>query len=103
MGGAGDGTNPEQLFAAGWSACFLSALQFGARQNKLKVPEDLKIKVEAHVGKPNTDKPFGLAADIYAETASTDTEGLKKLLEIGHSICPYSLATKGNIEVTLHP
>lgn len=102
MGGAGDGANPEQLFSAGWASCFLSALQFGARSNGIKVPEDLKIRVEAHIGKPNDGSPFGLAADIYAETASGSTEDVKKAMDIAHGICPYSRATRNNIEVKLH-
>lgn len=95
--------NPEQLFSAGYAACFLSALRFGAKSKKLDVPDDLKIKVEVHVGKPDTGKPFGLAADIYAETQSQDKEHIQKLLEVGHDICPYSNATGGNIVVELHP
>ena len=103
MGGSGNGVNPEQLFSAGWASCFLSALQFGAKKNGLKVPEDLKIRVDVHIGKPDNGKPFGLGADIVAETANPDTVNIKKLLEVAHDICPYSNATRGNIPVTLKP
>lgn len=97
------GVNPEQLMAAGWSACFFSSLQLGAKRAGARVPPDLAIEVDVHLGKPDTPKLFGLSADIYAITRDEDTQGVAELLRLAEDICPYSQSLKGNIVVTLHP
>ncbi|PWN39333.1 OsmC-like protein [Ceraceosorus guamensis] len=100
LGGQGDGNNPEQLFALGYSACFLSALQLYGRTNKLSVPDDLAITTQVTIAKDDTS--FGLAVQIKAKSGKADKSELKKLLEGAHQVCPYSKATRGNIPVELH-
>ena len=100
LGGKGGAyTNPEQLFAAGYSACFGGALNLVALQNKIKLKDS---KVTAVVGIGQTDEGgFGLEVTMKAEMPGIEKEVAKDLLEKAHQICPYSVATRGNIEVTL--
>ncbi|MFC9494229.1 organic hydroperoxide resistance protein [Streptomyces sp. NPDC056982] len=98
QGGSGAGTNPEQLFAAGYSACFQGALAVVARQ------EDADISgstVTAHVGIGKNDEGFGLIVEISAKIPNVDEATAKSLVEKAHQVCPYSKATRGNITVTL--
>ncbi|MFD0315345.1 organic hydroperoxide resistance protein [Streptomyces flavalbus] len=99
MGGSGQGTNPEQLFAAGYSACFASALGLVGRQAKVDVSE---AAVTAEVGIGKQGEGFGLAVTLRVELPSeVDAETGRKLVEQAHQVCPYSNATRGNIEVRL--
>ncbi len=102
LGGGGEaGTNPEQLFAAGYSACFLSALKSIAREQKLKLPEDARIEAAVDIG-PRAEGPgFGLAVALTVYLPGIDTTTGDSLLAAAHAICPYSNATRGNIAVTL--
>lgn len=98
-GPGGAGTNPEQLFAAGYAGCFHSALKLVARGDKLDVSESA-ITVRVGLG-PNDSGGFGLAVEIEAELPGLDAAAARGLLEKAHSVCPYSNATRGNVEVTL--
>src|SRR5690606_5891982 len=100
LGGAGgEGTNPEQLFAAGYSACFLSALKFVA--SKQKVPLPAATTVTADVGIGPLGGGFGLQATLTVSAPGLARDTLQSLVEQAHQVCPYSNATRGNIEVDL--
>jgi len=100
MGGPGGAhTNPEQLFAAGYAACFHSALKAAARLAKVTLA-DTAITIDIGVGR-NEQGGFGLKAAIEAEINGVDEETARQLLETAHQLCPYSNATRGNIEVEL--
>jgi lipoyl-dependent peroxiredoxin len=99
MGGAGGaGTNPEQLFAAGYSACFHSALQLIARREKYTVDGS---SVTAAVGIGPVDGGYGLAVELTVSLPGIEREVAEKLVDAAHQVCPYSNATRGNIDVTL--
>ncbi|MEV6959472.1 organic hydroperoxide resistance protein [Streptomyces sp. NPDC051207] len=98
MGGSGSGTNPEQLFAAGYSACFRSALGVAAREKGVDVSG---ATVTAKVGIGKNDDGFGLIVSLAAEIPGVDAGVARGLLERAHEVCPYSKATRGNISVTL--
>jgi Ohr subfamily peroxiredoxin len=96
MGGKGDATNPEQLFAAGYSACFMGAMKFVAGQKKLAVPADAAVDASVSIGP--IPAGFGLAVEL---AVSLDRAAAQELVEAAHGVCPYSNATRGNIDVTL--
>jgi Ohr subfamily peroxiredoxin len=96
-GSAEPGTNPEQLFAAGWSACFLSAIKIVAAKKKIALPNDLGI--DAEVGLGLAEGIHHLAARFNVNLPGMDDETARWLLEAASHTCPYSLATSGNIEV----
>jgi len=98
-GKGGPGTNPEQLFAAGYSACFESALRFVALQQK-KPLKDATITAKVTIGKTD-DGGFGLAVELQGHVDGVSREETKALMEAAHQVCPYSRATRGNIQVTL--
>ncbi|MGI5408952.1 organic hydroperoxide resistance protein [Streptomyces chartreusis] len=99
LGGNGEGTNPEQLFAAGYAACFGSALGLVGRQAKVNVT-DAAVTAEVGIGKQG--EGFGLKVTLRVELPDTlDEETGRKLVEQAHQVCPYSNATRGNIEVDL--
>ncbi|MCX5437140.1 MULTISPECIES: organic hydroperoxide resistance protein [unclassified Streptomyces] len=98
QGGSGAGTNPEQLFAAGYSACFQGALAVVARQENADISGST---VTAHVGIGKNDEGFGLIVEIAAKIPNVDEATAKSLIEKAHQVCPYSKATRGNITVTL--
>lgn len=101
LGGAGgDGTNPEQLFAAGYSACFIGALKVAGAQLKLKVPAETTVTATVGIG-PRSEGGFGIAADLEVTLPGVDRADAEKLVEAAHQICPYSNATRNNIEVGL--
>lgn len=99
-GKAGAGTNPEQLFAAGWSACFLSAMKLVAGKKKVSLPEDAAIDAEVDLGLVRSD--FTLGARLNVSLPGMGHEAAKELVEAAHQVCPYSRATRGNIEVVLN-
>ncbi|MCQ4046473.1 organic hydroperoxide resistance protein [Streptantibioticus rubrisoli] len=99
MGGSGAGTNPEQLFAAGYSACFQGALGVVARQEKADISGST-VTARVGIGK-SAAGGFGLKVDISASIPNVDAETAQELVEKAHQVCPYSNATRGNIEVTL--
>jgi Ohr subfamily peroxiredoxin len=95
-GSGGEGTNPEQLFAAGYSACFASAVGHVARMQKLKTGP---ISVTANVSIGPVSPGFGLAVELVANIPELAREEAQKLIETAHQVCPYSNATRGNIVV----
>jgi Ohr subfamily peroxiredoxin len=99
-GGPGTGTNPEQLFAAGWSACFIGAMKFVAGQMKVQLPADTAIDAEVDLG-PQPGG-FGIAARLNVSLPGMDREQAQKLIEAAHQVCPYSRATRGNIEASIN-
>jgi lipoyl-dependent peroxiredoxin len=100
MGGAGGrGTNPEQLFAAGYSACFLGAMKMVAGRDKLPMPEDAFIEGEVGFGK--TAGGFGIEVELKISLPGMDGTQADQLINEAHKVCPYSNATRGNIDVTL--
>lgn len=101
LGGAGGaGTNPEQLFAAGYSACFLGALKFVAGQQKVTLPQDLTVTGEVGIGQIPTG--FGIEVDLTINAPGMDKAQLQGLVDKAHIVCPYSNATRNNIDVRLH-
>ncbi|KGF66160.1 MULTISPECIES: organic hydroperoxide resistance protein [Pseudomonas] len=101
LGGAGgEATNPEQLFAAGYSACFIGALKFVAGQSKKTVPADASIT--AHVGIGQIPGGFGLDIDLHISLPGLDQAEAQALVDAAHQVCPYSNATRGNVDVRLH-
>jgi Ohr subfamily peroxiredoxin len=100
LGGAGGpGTNPEQLFAAGYSACFLGALKFVAGQQKIALPADTSVTGKVGIGQIPTG--FGIEAELTIAAPGIDRDILQSLVDQAHVVCPYSNATQGNIDVTL--
>ncbi|TFH72069.1 organic hydroperoxide resistance protein [Cellulomonas sp. HD19AZ1] len=99
MGGAGGATNPEQLFAAGYSACFHSALKSVARRDKVTFT-DSAVTAEVGIG-PNGEGGFGLEVTLHVELGGIDQAAAERLVEAAHQVCPYSNATRGNVPVTL--
>ncbi len=101
LGGAGgEGSNPEQLFAAGYSACFIGALKVAGQQLKVKVPADVKVTATVGIG-PRSEGGFGITADLLVDLPGVDKDAAQKLVEAAHQICPYSNATRGNVDVGL--
>jgi lipoyl-dependent peroxiredoxin len=98
FGTPGNGTNPEQLFAAGWSACFESAMDIAARKMNIVLPADLAIDAEVDVGP--TEGAYGIAARLNVHLPGIEREVAERLLEATHKLCPYSRATHGNIDLT---
>ena len=96
-GTPGTGTNPEQLFAAGWSACFLSATKLVAGKKKIALPAEVAIDAEVDLG--TTHGGFGLAVRLNVSLPGMDQEAAQSLVEAASHVCPYSLATSGNIDV----
>ncbi|KNE81812.1 MULTISPECIES: organic hydroperoxide resistance protein [Streptomyces] len=98
LGGSGAGTNPEQLFAAGFSACFQSALGVVARQRKADITGS---RVTAKVGIGKAGAGFGLEVELVVSIPGADEATVRELTEAAHEVCPYSNATRGNIKVGL--
>ena len=102
LGGAGgEGTNPEQLFAAGYSACFIGAMKFVAAAGKIALPADVSINGLVGIG-PNGKGGFGLTVTLNISLPGMDRAAAEALVHKAHEVCPYSNATRGNIEVTLN-
>jgi osmotically inducible protein OsmC len=100
LGGAGGpGTNPEQLFAAGYSACFLSALKYVAGQEKTALPAESRVTGRVGIGPIATG--FGLQVELTISVPGMARERLQALVDKAHVVCPYSNATRGNIDVSL--
>src|SRR5690242_9773144 len=98
MGGAGDGANPEQLFAVGYAACFEGALGAVARRTKAETGDvaiDSKVALVAQ-----DDRTFTVAVELHVTLPSVEDEAAAELVRAAHEVCPYSNATRGNIEIT---
>ncbi|WP_459625229.1 organic hydroperoxide resistance protein [Burkholderia sp. 3C] len=101
LGGAGgEGTNPEQLFAAGYSACFIGALKVAGQQLKLKVPAETTVTATIGIG-PRSEGGFGITAELLVTLPGVDREEAGKLVDLAHQLCPYSNATRNNVDVGL--
>lgn len=98
-GGAGKGTNPEQLFAAGYSACFIGAMKAVAARQKLVLPQDLAVDAEVDLGP--VGQAFGIAVRMTIHLPGMDKAQAQQLVDAAHEVCPYSNATRGNIDVTI--
>ena len=98
-GGAGSGTNPEQLFAAGWSACFIGAMKVAAGKMKVALPPDVAIDAEVDLGL--VDGNYTLAPRLNVHLPGIERETAQAVVDAAHQICPYSRATRGQIPVTL--
>lgn len=99
MGGSGKGVNPEQLFAAGYSACFLGAIKFVAKGEGVVIPDTASIAAAVSIG--TLDHGFGIKADLNITLPGIDKAKAEDLVAKAHKVCPYSNATRGNVEVTL--
>jgi len=99
-GGPGTGTNPEQLFAIGWSACFLSAIKLVAGKMKVRVPNDLAVNPEVDLC--SGDDGYFLKARLNVSLPGVDRQVAQSIVEGAHQTCPYSKATRGNIDVVLN-
>ena len=99
-GTAGGGTNPEQLFAAGWSACFMSAMGLAAGQRKVALPADRAVDAEVDLG--TTGGAYLLRARLNVSLPGLQREVAKAIVDAAHQICPYSKATRGNIDVAIN-
>ena len=99
MGGGGGGVNPEQLFAAGYSACFIGAMKFVAGQQKVVLPADTSI--DASVGIGQIPAGFGIEVQLLVKVPGVDRAVAQGIVDKAHQVCPYSNATRGNIEVTI--
>ena len=101
-GPGGNGTNPEQLFAAGYSACFIGAMKAVAAKQKIALTSEVSIKADvsigAMVGKPGA---FGIAVNMAISVPGMERAAAQKLVDDAHQVCPYSNATRGNVDVSL--
>ena len=100
-GNGGPGTNPEQLFAVGYSACFLGALKAVARGEKVKVPEEAPIDADVSFGENAKGAGFAIAVELKINLPGFERAAAEDLVQKAHQICPYSNATRGNVDVTL--
>ena len=98
-GTPGTGTNPEQLFAAGYSACFLGAMKAVAGMKKMTIPDDTSIDASVDLGK--IPDAYGIAVRLDVSLPGMDRAAAQELLDAAHKVCPYSNATRGNIDVTI--
>jgi Ohr subfamily peroxiredoxin len=101
MGGSGEGTNPEQLFSAGYAGCFLSALRLVAGKAKVKLDAATTVTVQIGLGSDSSDGGFGLTAKIVGYLPGLEESDASDLVEAAHEVCPYSKATRGNIDVDI--
>ncbi|QEY63206.1 organic hydroperoxide resistance protein [Metapseudomonas lalkuanensis] len=93
------GTNPEQLLGVGWSACFIGALRRAGQAQSIRLPDDVAVAADIALGN-TADGGFALAAKLTVELPGLATDDKARLVEAAHQLCPYSKATRGNIEVT---
>ncbi|MFL6691811.1 MAG: organic hydroperoxide resistance protein [Ramlibacter sp.] len=98
-GTSANGTNPEQLFAAGYSACFIGAMKAVAGKQKITLPADLAIDADVDLGP--VGQAYGIAARLNVSLPGMDRAQAQQLLDAAHQVCPYSNATRGNIDVQI--
>ncbi|MGF6711305.1 osmotically inducible protein OsmC [Luteibacter sp. W1I16] len=99
-GGPGTGSNPEQLLGAGWSACFIGAMGLAARERKITLPKDTAVDAEIDLG--TGDGGYFLQARLTVSLPGIDPDVAHDLIQSAHRTCPYSKATRGNIDVEIH-
>jgi Ohr subfamily peroxiredoxin len=97
----GPGTNPEQLFAAGYSACYIGAMKAVAGKTKTQLPADLSVNAEVDLGPIREGNAYGIAVRMNISLPGMDRAQAQQLIDAAHQVCPYSNATRGNIDVTL--
>jgi len=102
LGRPGAGTNPEQLFAAGWSACFEGAMAVVARKRKISLPADTAIDAEVYLHLNRADGTYFLRARLDVSLPGVDRDSAQAIIDDAHQICPYSRATRGHIEVAIN-
>mgnify|MGYP001348815705 CR=1 FL=1 len=100
LGGQGGATNPEQLFAAGYSACFIGAMKFVGNRDKIAVPQDVSVTAKVGIGPRDDGEGFGITVDLTVNLPGLDKAAAEDLVARAHKVCPYSHATKGNIPVS---
>jgi osmotically inducible protein OsmC len=100
-GDGGSGTNPEQLFAAGYSACFLGALKAVGGKEKVKIPEDTEVTATVGIGPRDDGEGFGIDVALAVHVPGMDRAKAEDLVKKAHVVCPYSHATKGSLDVRL--
>jgi Ohr subfamily peroxiredoxin len=96
------GTNPEQLFGVGYSACFMGAMQIVAAAQKIRLPADTAVYASVSLGRTENDTAYGLAVTLSVSLPGIDRAQAQQLIDGAHQACPYSHATRGNIEVTIN-
>ena len=102
MGGKGNGTNPEQLFAVGYAACFIGALRVVAGKHHIRIPEEVAIDSAVSFGHLQGDaEGFGIAVAMIVHLPGIERATAEELVQLAHQVCPYSNATRGNIDVLL--
>jgi len=99
-GGAGTGSNPEQLFAAGYSACFIGAMKAVAGKTKTALPDGLSVDSEVDLGP--VGQAYGIAVRMNVSLPGMDRQAAQQLIDQAHQVCPYSNATRGNIDVQIN-
>jgi len=100
-GPGGEGNNPEQLFAAGYSACFLGALKYVASKSKVKIPDESTVTAKVGIGPREDGGGFGLDVGLEVALPGIERAQAEELVQQAHIVCPYSHATRGNIDVRL--
>ena len=100
MGGSGEGVNPELLFSAGYAACFLGALRPGRAQREVELDDATGITAQVGFGK-DSEGGFGITANLIGYLPGLEQSAADELMQKAHGVCPYSKATRGNIDVTL--
>lgn len=102
MGGKGDGTNPEQMFAVGYAACFIGAFKYAAKTQKVSLPATTAISAAVAFGtRPGGAKGFNIEVTMAITIPGMDRDKSEALVHEAHQVCPYSNATRGNVDVTL--
>jgi lipoyl-dependent peroxiredoxin len=100
-GNGGDGTNPEQLFGAGYSACFLSAIKYVAGQKKVKLSEESAVTATVGIGPREDGKGFGLDVALAVTLPGVEAAQAREIVDAAHIVCPYSEATRSNLNVRI--
>ncbi|TPG46123.1 organic hydroperoxide resistance protein [Rhodanobacter glycinis] len=101
LGSGKPGTNPEQLFGVGYSACFMGAMQIVGAAMKIKLPPDTAVDASVSLGRTENDTAYGLAVTLAVSLPGLDRAQAQQLVDGAHQACPYSHATRGNIEVVI--
>ena len=101
-GSAAPGTNPEQMFAAGYSACFIGAMKAVAGKMNVKLPDDLSVDAEVDLGPIKEGAAFGIATRLNVKLPGMDRAQAQQVVDAAHQVCPYSNATRGNIDVQIN-
>lgn len=96
----GPGTNPEQLFAVGWSACYIGAMQVAAQRAKTRLPAETSVDIEVHLWSA-PEHTYWLSAKMTVNIPGMDRKAAEELVKVAHTICPYSKATHGNVEIEM--